>query len=219
MPESTTVVQADLSQPEVRESVSRLLTAYLWQTEQEKLEQEKAEQEKLEDAGPATPSPRPTPDHSALPARYRAEIADPRAAFRAGDVFLARRGQSPAGATEAVGLVVAMPVGPTVVEIKRLWVEPTARRSGLGSALIRAAVRRAAENNCETVRLTVWQWRDGALASYRKRGFVISAEPWDARPGLVCLERAISPEDSIGPELSFEHLAHRVSGQRVDENH
>jgi len=43
-----------------------------------------------------------------------------------------------------------------------------------------------AEARDRPVRLSVWRWRTDALALYARLGFA-EAEPWDTRPGLVCL--------------------------------
>ncbi|MFE1345522.1 GNAT family N-acetyltransferase [Streptomyces sp. NPDC058757] len=125
-----------------------------------------------------------------LPAARRAEAEDPVAAFAADTVLLAR-----AGATgEALGCLV-LKAG-TVPEIKRVWVEPGARGQGLAGALMGEALRRAAAAGAPAVRLTVWEWRAGPLALYRKLGFA-PADPWDDRPGLLCLEKRLAPGDRV----------------------
>ncbi|WP_143677683.1 GNAT family N-acetyltransferase, partial [Streptomyces scabiei] len=48
----------------------------------------------------------------------------------------------------------------------------------------------AAERGVSTVRLSVWNWRTGAVALYERLGFEIT-ESWDARDRLVCMERAV----------------------------
>ncbi|WP_291045431.1 GNAT family N-acetyltransferase [Herbiconiux sp.] len=137
---------------------SALLTAYHLQTEHEKGQ------------GVATAAD--------LPRRYRAEIDDPASAFARDVVLLAGDGAS------------AAPVGCVVLsgaaEVKRLWVDPTARGQGLATALVRAAVDAAVVRGFTAVRLSVWEWRTGALALYERLGFEV-VEPWDTRPGLVCL--------------------------------
>jgi putative acetyltransferase len=110
-----------------------------------------------------------------LPGRYRAEVDDPAAAF-AGDVVL-----------------VAAPLAGCVVltsrdgegELKRLWVDPAHRGQGVAKALVLAALDEA---DGRPVRLSVWRWRTAALALYARLGFT-EVEPWDPRPGLVCLRR------------------------------
>lgn len=115
-----------------------------------------------------------------LPDRYRGEVLDPATAFSGDVVLLASRD------TTAVGCLVV--TGPTAgeVELKRLWVDTGHRGRGVAGALVRAALAHAQEH---PVRLSVWQWRAGAIALYRRLGFV-ACEPWDPRPGLLCLRRA-----------------------------
>ncbi len=110
-----------------------------------------------------------------LPDRYRAEVDDPAAAF-ADDVVLV-------AAARAGCVVVTRRDGE--VELKRLWVDPAHRGRGVAKALVLAAVDEAGE---QPVRLSVWRWRAAALALYARLGFA-EVEPWDPRPGLVCLRR------------------------------
>ncbi|MCS5723495.1 GNAT family N-acetyltransferase [Herbiconiux sp. CPCC 203407] len=113
-----------------------------------------------------------------LPRRYRAEIDDPASTFARDVVLLAGDGAS------------ASPEGCVVLsgaaEVKRLWVEPSARGQGLATALVRAAVDSAVARGFTAVRLSVWEWRTSALALYERLGFAV-VEPWDTRPGLICL--------------------------------
>lgn len=119
-----------------------------------------------------------------LPDRYRAEILDPRAAF-AGDVVL----MALSGDTAVGCLVVTAPVGGRS-EVKRLWTDPAFRGRGVASGLVGAALAHAAESGADTVRLSVWQWRTGAIALYERLGFTV-AESWEEREQLVCMERAV----------------------------
>ena len=118
-------------------------------------------------------------DASELPDRYRAEVADPQTAFAGDTVLLALRGDV------AVGCVVV-----TGSEIKRLWTNPDARGQGVATALLDAATAHAAESGVDTVRLSVWRWRTGAIALYERLGFAVT-ESWDTRDDLVCMERAV----------------------------
>jgi putative acetyltransferase len=114
-----------------------------------------------------------------LPDRYRAEVDDPRSAFARDVVLLASVAAAPAGC-----VVLTRPGDD--VELKRLWVDPAYRGHGVALALVRAALDEADDR---PVRLSVWRWRTGALALYERLGFA-EAEPWDPRPGLVCLRRS-----------------------------
>jgi putative acetyltransferase len=113
-----------------------------------------------------------------LPARYRAEVEDPAVAFADDVVLVATVATTPAGC-----VVLARHGGE--VELKRLWVAPAHRGHGVAGALVRAALAEAGEG---PVRLSVWRWRADALTLYTRLGFA-EAEPWDPRPGLVCLRR------------------------------
>ncbi|THA86699.1 GNAT family N-acetyltransferase [Streptomyces sp. A0592] len=124
----------------------------------------------------------PVADASRLPARYLAEIRDPRTAFADATVFLAVDDGAPAGC-----LVVTAPDAGTA-EIKRVWTDPARRGRGVASVLLRAAVAHcAADSGVATVRLSVWSWRTPAIALYERLGFR-ATESWDPREDLVCME-------------------------------
>jgi putative acetyltransferase len=55
--------------------------------------------------------------------------------------------------------------------------------------LLEAALAHAVENGVDTVRLSVWEWRTGAIALYERFGFTVT-ESWDKRDQLVCMQRA-----------------------------
>ncbi len=120
-------------------------------------------------------------DVDGLPERYRAEISDPRAAFASDVVLVALSGGA------AVGCVVVTAPAGGRSEIKRLWTDPEFRGRGIASGLLRVALARAAEGGVSSVRLSVWEWRVGAVALYERFGFVVT-ESWDGRDQLVCME-------------------------------
>jgi ribosomal protein S18 acetylase RimI-like enzyme len=124
---------------------------------------------------------RPVDDVDRLPAAYRAEIADARPS--SGTLHLLDAGGAVAGM-----YVLAPTRDPGTGELKRLWVDPDWRGHGLGELAIQDAVRRAGDARLDTVRLSVWEWRTGAIGLYRRAGFV-DCPSWDPRPGLVCMER------------------------------
>ncbi len=156
----TRVREADLTGPDA-ESVRGLVEAYLVQTEREKAERAGGEAD----------------SRAELPERYRREVDDPARAYANATALLAELD----GAT--VGVIVVQR-NPTTLEIKRVWVDPSARGRRVGSSLLDAAL---AQHDLP-VRLTVWEWREDALRLYRARGFV-PVPSWDARAGLVCMER------------------------------
>ncbi|MDL5199326.1 GNAT family N-acetyltransferase [Streptomyces sp. ALI-76-A] len=120
----------------------------------------------------------------ALPGRYRAEIADPRAAFADDVVLLALSGDT------AVGCLVVTAPADGWSEIKRLWTDPASRGRGVASGLIGAALAQAADSGVGTVRLSVWAWRTDAIALYERFGFAVTPS-WDERDQLVCMRRAV----------------------------
>lgn len=123
-------------------------------------------------------------DVDRLPDRYLAEVRDPRTAFAGDVVLVALIGDT------AVGCLVVTPPAGGRVEIKRLWTDPAHRGRGIASRLLDAALAHAAESGVGTVRLSVWEWRTGAVALYERFGFAVT-ESWDDRGQLVCMERAV----------------------------
>ncbi len=157
-PQAVQVRSADLSGPDAP-AVGALVEAYLFHTEGEK------------EAHLGGPSAR-----YGLPEQYREEVADPARAYADAAVLLA----------ELDGVYVGVAVVQEVAgvnELKRLWVDPSARGRRVGSALIDAALGVRGR----PVRLTVWDWRADAIALYRKRGFV-EVPSWDERDRLLCFE-------------------------------
>ena len=60
----------------------------------------------------------------------------------------------------------------TILEMDHIAVGVDARRSGVGSLLINRVADLAAELGAGRVMLTVWDFNDAALATFRSRGFV-----------------------------------------------
>lgn len=89
----------------------------------------------------------------------------------------------------AVGCLVLTSPTNSQSEIKRLWTDTAFRGRGVASALLGAALALATENGVDTVRLSVWEWRTGAIALYERLGFTVT-ESWDERDQLVCMQRA-----------------------------
>lgn len=123
-------------------------------------------------------------DVNELPARYRAEVSDPRTAFADDVVLLAINGGT------AVGCLVMTGPADGCSEVKRLWTDPAARGRGIASTLLGVALEHGAETGVSTVRLSVWHWRTGAIALYERLGFAVT-ESWDERDQLVCMQRAV----------------------------
>ncbi|WP_066043790.1 GNAT family N-acetyltransferase [Herbiconiux solani] len=161
------VRRADLPGPDSA-IVSRLVRAYLVQTEAEKAVNLSDYEGGCGDGDGGV--------RTELPTRYRAEVEDPERAYAGATVLLAELNGSPAG-------VMVVQHGADAHEIKRVWVNPSARGRHVGSALLDAALR----EGDRPVRLTVWKWRGSAIQLYRTRGFAI-VPSWEERPGLVCME-------------------------------
>jgi ribosomal protein S18 acetylase RimI-like enzyme len=122
-----------------------------------------------------------------LPVRYQDEIDDPERAFAHSHVLIAADGP------EVVGMLVLAPDAQKS-ELKRVWVAPSARGLGIGSALLQQALRVAKDFQSQAVRLTVWPWRESALRSYRRLGFV-EVPSRDSR-GLVCMELVLAKNNA-----------------------
>ena len=146
--------------PDDHATVSALVGAYLRRTEAEK-----AERGLVAEGAP-------------LAERYAREIADPATAFAGRRVLLAEVGSIAAG-------IVVVAASRTGTEISRLWTARSVRGRGVGRALVDAALEHAPR----PVRLSVWRWREPAIALYRRCGFHV-APSWDDRPDLLCLERS-----------------------------
>jgi 8-oxo-dGTP diphosphatase len=157
-------------------SVSSLIEAYLRHTEAEKA---------AHGLGTFTPG-------DPLPDAYAQEVRRPDLAFAGATVLLASR----AGRDVAVAVLRPLGVG---AEIKRLWVHPDARGTGVGRAILDEIVRREPAY----LRLSVWSWREVARRAYRRSGFAV-VPGWDQRPQLVCMERrgtvtpAVDTTDAAG---------------------
>ena len=146
--------------PEDAAVVSRLVSAYLHQTEAEK-------------AGRALADLRPD---GTIPARYQSEVDDPAAAFVSSTVLLGVMDR------EAVAMVVlASEAG--AGSITRFWVDPVYRGHGVGRRLLADALARLPR----PVRLSVWDWRTPAIRSYERSGFAV-VPSWETRERLVCME-------------------------------
>lgn len=148
--------------------MGRLVRAYLVQTEAEKSAHLGHHADGCSEGDGA--------GRAELPTRYRAEVDDPEQAYAGATVFLAELNESPVG-------VMVVQHGADAHEIKRVWVDPSARGRHVGSALLDTALH----EGDRPVRLTVWEWRDSAVQLYRTRGFM-AVPSWDERPGLVCME-------------------------------
>lgn len=119
----------------------------------------------------------------------REEYAHPETYYRPPDaaLFVGRVGGFPAGVVAAVRL------DPDTVELRRLYVRPVARGTGLGRRLSLAVIEHARRSGARRVRLdTVPELMPAAAGMYRALGFRdVRAADYTDVPGIVGMELAV----------------------------
>jgi GNAT superfamily N-acetyltransferase len=87
---------------------------------------------------------------------------------------------------EAVGIACLRKMSPGTAEIKRMFVRPALRGTGLGGALLDRLVTEARASGFERIRLDSARFMETAHALYRSRGFVdIDAYPESEIPDEI----------------------------------
>jgi putative acetyltransferase len=103
-----------------------------------------------------------------------------------GELLLAKRGD------HLLGCIALKRLAPGVAEIKRLFVRPQARGTGVGKALVAAAIATGKELGYGEIKLDTLDRMEGAIALYKSFGFAPIA-PYGSHPypGLVTLGKTL----------------------------
>lgn len=84
-----------------------------------------------------------------------------------GELLLARNTEE-----DALGCVALRPHSESICEMKRLWVRDTAKKLGVGKALVKAIIESARSLGYQRIRLDTLPRMTAAVAMYRSMGFV-----------------------------------------------
>ena len=72
---------------------------------------------------------------------------------------------------EAIGTAALQRIGTSTAEVKRMWVAPACRRSGVGGAMLDRLITTAGAAGYGSMRLDSPRFMTAAHALYRSRGF------------------------------------------------
>lgn len=105
---------------------------------------------------------------------------------------------------QACGIGCLRRIGPDVCEVKRMYVEPSARGVGAGRAILAHLLATAGQSGYARIRLDSPDFMTAAHALYRSFGFV-DIEPYaeseipdSFKRYLVFMEREVSPDQAFG---------------------
>ena len=84
------------------------------------------------------------------------------------------------------------------VELRMLLLAPDAQRRGIGSSLIRGVIERARARQLPMI-LWVTDWNVGAIRLYRRFGFEVVEQGWDAAKQVRKLRMATPPSRERAP--------------------
>ncbi|PRX47807.1 acetyltransferase (GNAT) family protein [Prauserella shujinwangii] len=131
-----------------------------------------------------------------LDARYGSDDHEPGARPSAGDiaVFLVARD----GTGRAVGCGALRLLGPETAEIKRMYVVPDARGSGVAVAVLRELERHAWRLGVRTVKLETGPAQPDAIRFYEREGYraIDNFGPYRGEPLSRCFARDLTPQPS-----------------------
>jgi GNAT superfamily N-acetyltransferase len=117
--------------------------------------------------------------------------ARPRPLAPASRYLLARDG------SRAIGCCAVEPVEPGVYELKRMFVAPDARGTGVSTALVAESERIARSSGGERLRLETGVRQPAAMRLYERAGYrrVPNFPPYEADPESVCYEKVLGPPE------------------------
>jgi len=97
-------------------------------------------------------------------------------------------------AGDVLGCVGVRPLDGAMCEMKRLYVRPAARGSGLGRILVGAIIEAAEELGYAEMKLDTLPWMDSAMVLYKQFGFTEIAAYYDNPvPGTRYLGKRLAP--------------------------
>jgi putative acetyltransferase len=134
-----------------------------------------------------------------LDARYGCDDHEPGTPPSAADIDLFLIAADPATG-QAVGCGALRRLDPATAEIKRMYVTPASRGSGVSTAILRALEAAAADRGWTTIRLETGHGQPDAMRFYEREGYR-RIPPFGAYIGSgisVCYERVLDLSDSLG---------------------